>query len=246
MDINVVLNNPTGASDISLANRKLSLASSAVTTGTFPTLDYRFIDSATIITGVAETAGVWTVAFSAANDTTYKFAINQVVNGNPVTYIVSYTSDSSATAAEIAAAFVNQINAQTGLTSIQVTASGSGTPITLTADTGYPIFSVSAIQNMGTITNTVTGVAATGQGATLAAAGVSGATAGTTYTEYRISYYQEAAPQMDTRVLQGKNTLHFYVNQGDAQFAAFNTEMQDTLNALAAGVADPEIIAVGY
>lgn len=247
MDSNCVLNNPTGAADISLLDRKLSLTSSAVLVGTFPALDYRYIDGADIITGVAETSQVTTVAFTAANNTTYRFAINQIVNGNPVTYIVRYVSDSTATAAEIASAFVAQINAQTGATSIQVTASGAGTPITLTADSGYPTFTVQAIENIGTITNTVAGVIAAGQGATLAAKGVAGATSGTTYTEYRFNYYVSAAPQMDTFTLQGNNTLHLYVNQGDAQFAAFNTRMTEALQAYVPTTtdADPEAVAVG-
>lgn len=214
------------AADISYSNKTLTIS---VDNGTFPAMVYENVKSVTKVTGVAETSQVTNVTFTAANSTTYEFVITQSVgapNGAPATYIATYTSISSgATEQQIVDAMVNQINAQTGSTGIQITASdGGASTITLTAQTGYPFFTATAIQNT-TVSASVTGVSAKGIGADLAAAGISGATTGNTYTSYTFEYYDVEAAQMNTETKNGPNTHTLYVNQGDADFAAFDSRL---------------------
>lgn len=89
------------------------------------------------------------ISFTAANSTEYAFIITQVVNDQTVSVPIRYTSDASATAGEIASALVSLIN---GSSKLRVTASGSGTPITIVADAvsngGSAVFSVTVISNV--------------------------------------------------------------------------------------------------
>jgi hypothetical protein len=226
-DTNALINTvAASAADITYSNGNLTIA---VDNGTFPTMFVPNIKTFTKVTGVAETSQTSTVTFAAANSTLYELAISQEVgapNGAPATFIASYTSDSTATEQEIVDAFIDLINSQTGDTGIQVTATdGGASTITLTAQTGFPFFTATAITNM-TVAAGVTGVAEQGIGATLAADGVSGATSGTTYTTYIFEYFSSAAAQMGAELNAGLNTLTLYVNQGDADFAAFDTTLR--------------------
>lgn len=207
--------------DITYSNGNLNIA---VDSGTFPQMYVPQIESFTKITGVAETSQTSTVTYTVANSTTYEFTITQDVNAPnqaPVTYTATYTSDASATGAEIATNLVNQINAQTGDTGIKVTASGAASPLTLTADAGFPFFTAAAVSNV-TIAAGVTGVAAKGIGADLITAGVAGAVAGTTYTTYIFDFYSNQPAQMGAELNAGLNTMTLYVNQGDADFTQFD------------------------
>jgi hypothetical protein len=225
-DTNALINTvAASAGDISYSNGNLTIA---VDNGTFPTMFVPNIKTFTKTTGVAETSQTSTVTFTAANSTLYELAISQEVgapNGAPATFIASYTSDSTATEQEIVDAFIDLINSQTGDTGIQVTATdGGASTITLTAQTGFPFFTASAITNM-TVAAGVTGIAEQGIGATLAAEGISGAVSGTTYTTYIFEYFSSAAAQMGAELNAGLNTLTLYVNQGDADFAWFNAQL---------------------
>lgn len=92
--------------------------------------------------GKLETANVQTLTFTAANSTVYSFKVSQMVDRALKVVSFYYTSDATATAAEIAAAIVNTFNAQNAQNGIYVTASGSGSPVTLTGQSGYPLFTV--------------------------------------------------------------------------------------------------------
>jgi len=91
--------------------------------------------------GKLEQVNVQTGTVTAADSYDYYFKVRQVVNG--VLKVVSffYTSDASATQAEIVTAVKNTFNAQNAQDGIYVTASGS-TSITLTGQAGYPLFDV--------------------------------------------------------------------------------------------------------
>ncbi len=91
-----------------------------------------------ILKYLLESVYVASVSYSVANSTTYSMVIGQQVGDNFISETINYPSDSTATDAEIAAALVAAVNAS----QLQITATGSATPITLTADAGYPLFTV--------------------------------------------------------------------------------------------------------
>lgn len=146
---NAVLNTVAAtAGDITLAARKLNVAITTSTgSGAFPTMDYRFIESIRIQPSLVETLKVSTITFTAASNTDYSFSVTQAqtATGSPVTVMARYTSDSSGTAAEIAAGLNANINANSG--ALGVTISGASTTLTLTAVAGTPLYTVTAIEN---------------------------------------------------------------------------------------------------
>jgi hypothetical protein len=234
--------------DITYSNGNLNIA---VDSGTFPQMFVPQVDSFTKITGVAETSQTSTVTYAVANSTTYELVITQSINAPnqaPATYTASYTSDANATDAEIATNLVNQINAQTGETGIKVTASGAASPLTLTADAGFPFFTASAVSNV-TIAAGVTGVAAKGIGADLVTAGVAGAVVGTTYTTYIFDFYSNQPAQMGAELNAGLNTMTLYVNQGDADFGLFDAQLRAIINSekvtLISNSTSPRLFAIG-
>ncbi len=91
--------------------------------------------------GKLEQVNVQTGAVTAANSADYYFSVKQTVNGVDKIVNFFYTSDASATQAEIVTAVKNTFNAQNAQNGIFVTATGS-TSITLTAQAGYPLFTV--------------------------------------------------------------------------------------------------------
>ena len=139
-----ILNTVTGAADATITGGKVAFPN---VTG-FPVIDYLKIKDSvfnqstvyTPVTSVVFAAGCkralqeqsasFDIAFTAANNQTYAFTIEQVVNERLQVIPFSYTSDSTGSAAEIAGAFVSAINAAT---SLRVTASGAGTPVTVVA-----------------------------------------------------------------------------------------------------------------
>jgi len=231
------------AADITLVGRKLNVAITSVTgTPTFPTLDYINIVDEKTQAAVTEVLQTETITYVAANATKYRFSITQMVDGVLQSAIITYDSDASGTDAEIGQAIVDQVNAHTEL---RVTASNPASPVLLTAQAGYPTFTVAGATNVTPLV-TLAGVAAQGQGTTLAANGIVGAEAGQVYTKYEFSYNSDAGVQMQSSTLNGGNTHTLYVKEGAANFAAFNTRMGEVVNAFLAGTtdADPAAVAV--
>jgi len=103
--------------------------------------------------GRLEQVNVQTLSFTAANSTNYSFRVSQVVNGVLRIASFNYLSDATATAAEIAAAIVATFNAQVAQGSIFVTATGSGSPVTLTANEGFPLFTIYDVSSNITVAN---------------------------------------------------------------------------------------------
>lgn len=212
------------AADISFSAGTLTIS---VDARTFPSLVWDNVKSFSKTTGVAETLQTNTVTYTPANSTTYELSITQsagAANGAPTTVLCSYTSDATATDLEIATAFVNLINAQSEL-KVTCTDAGGANTITLTADAGYPFFTATAIAGMAVVAG-ATGVSAKGIGDDLITAGVSGAASGTTYTKYVFEYYVTTAPQMALKQDTGLSIHTLYVNQGDGDFAAFDTKLR--------------------
>ena len=124
-----VINSPQAASaDLDINGGVINVTT---VNNRFPAVVYDNLThlGAGVVTFVAEQLQVTTLVFSAANNTTYKFTLSQEIDGETRMQTFFYTSDANATTAEICAAFVAQVNAS----SFKVTASGSGSPITLTA-----------------------------------------------------------------------------------------------------------------
>lgn len=87
---------------------------------------------------------IFTVSFSATNNTVYSLVVSGIntQTGRSDSFTVSYTSDGTATLAEIADALVagaNNVN-------IDVTATGASSPVTLTSND--PSFNVSSVSNV--------------------------------------------------------------------------------------------------
>jgi len=91
--------------------------------------------------GKVETLSVQTGTVTAANEADYYFSVKQTVNGVDKIVNFFYTSDASGTQAEVVTAAINTFNAQNAQGGIYVTATGS-TTIILTAQAGYPLFTV--------------------------------------------------------------------------------------------------------
>lgn len=91
--------------------------------------------------GRVETLNVQTGTVTAANSADYYFSVKQTVNGVDKIVNFFYTSDATGTQAEVVTAAVNTFNAQNAQNGIFVVATGS-TTIILTAQAGYPLFTV--------------------------------------------------------------------------------------------------------
>lgn len=139
-------------------------------TNATPNLLNSQVDTNTIITDLSSevdkvagsTPGVLSVAFTAANNTPYYFElVQQKVDPfeQPSVVPISYNSDATATAAEIAAGILAQVNGYSLSNKLDVTATGSGTPVTLTATSQYPLISTQSPKNV-TVSTTTAGVAA--------------------------------------------------------------------------------------
>lgn len=108
-----------------------------------------------------------------------------------------------------------------------------------------------------TATTTATVVVAAqisqGVGATIAAAGITGATSGTQYTQYIFGYNQDAGVQMGSFTLNGGNVHTLYVAEGvtttvdkGTNFGNFDQRMREVASNFVASAttADPQSLAV--
>lgn len=221
-----VINSPQAASaDLDINGGVINVTT---VNNRFPAVVYDNLThlGAGVVTFVAEQLQVTTLVFSAANNTTYKFTLSQEVDGETKMQTFFYTSDANATTAEICAAFVAQVNAS----SFKVTASGSGSPITLTAQAGYPIFKVTLVANFTSQATGTAGIAAAYTGEQLLALGVEDAQAGTNYHYWKFTF---ANP------LPSNNTMAKAEEIGHSLYIADSANgdtLRDTLNAALKGL----------
>jgi hypothetical protein len=221
-----VINSPQAASaDLDINGGVINVTT---VNNRFPAVVYDNLThlGAGVVTFVAEQLQVTTLVFSAANNTTYKFTLSQEIDGETRMQTFFYTSDANATTAEICAAFVAQVNAS----SFKVTASGSGSPITLTAQAGYPIFKVTLVANFTSQATGTAGIAAAYTGAQLLALGVTDAAVGTNYHYWKFTF---ANP------LPSNNTLAKAEEIGHSLYIADSANgdtLRDTLNAALKGL----------
>ncbi len=221
-----VINSPAAASaDLDINGGVINVTT---VNNRFPAVVYDNIThlGAGVVTYVGETLQVTTVAFSASNNVTYKLTLTQEIDGETRNQTFFYTSDANASLAEICAAFVAQINNS----SFRVTASGSGSPLTLTAQAGYAKFVVTLVSNFTSQTTGTPGVYAAYTGAQLIAKGVEDAVAGTNYHYWKFTF---------ARPLPANNTLAKAEEIEHSLYIADTTNgdtLRDTLNAALKGL----------
>lgn len=221
-----ILNAPTAAAaGITISGRKLSIEST-------PGFTYPLISGYTKQAAVTEVLQISTVAFTAANNTTYRFNLQQMVDGFLKSLIVTYISDGSGTAAEIDAAFTAQITKE----GFKITPSGAGTPLTLTAQAGYPLFTIANIENTTVATGTA-GVEAKGTVAkvTLLIAGLNNTgtdllVSGNVYTQYQFVYGKPTTPSFNIIDRNTNLEIHdLFVNEGAAGYALFDVGLNTNI-----------------
>lgn len=129
------------AADFSLSAQNFSITGA-------PVIRYGDITSAGngFLYSLAATRARKSMAFTAANNTTYSFRVKQTVSGVDKNSLITYTSDSSGTAAEIIAAFSAQLTAL----GFDITVTGSSSPIILTGSSTNPLFTITDVANTAT------------------------------------------------------------------------------------------------
>lgn len=180
---------------------------------------YNAITKASITAAVAETLQVTTLTPVAANNSVYQFIIQQYNFSTGKTYTGTYTYTTAAsgdTATTIGDAFRSQINNDQN---IKIAATGT-TTLVLTAEAGFPVFTVTILQVGGGLTQATgtPGVVAKGTTAALALQGIT-VPAGNTYTTIHIEY----SPVTGMNIKDGvsvASVLDLYLEDGEADYAA--------------------------
>lgn len=206
---------------------------------------YNAVKKASVTAAVAETLQVTTLTPVAANNSVYQIMIQQYNFTTGVTYTGMYTYTTAAsgdTATTIGDAFRAQINNDQVL---KIAATGTTTLI-LTAEAGFPVFTVTILQLGGGLTQTTgtAGVVAVGTTAALALKGIT-VPAGKSYTTVHLEY----SPVTGMNIKDDVNlysVYDLYLDQADAQTAALVTVITNNINGLdnAGLVANPEAIAI--
>ena len=234
------------AADLSIAARVLGITGA-------PRLNYPSIASMVQTNYNAETLQIATVAYTVANNTTYSFSLKQIVNGNILHDTVTYTSDSNATAAEIAAAISNIVTAR----GFKITPSGVASPVTLTAQAGYPVFTIVGILNTTVVVGTP-GVEANGTAAKVTAlvAGLNATSSVAisstgTYRQYAFTFEDAMSASFGVVGREAARQHWLFVDESATNFAAFNIGLvTNVLNGytINLGVAnttvEPEVFSV--
>jgi hypothetical protein len=174
------------AASAAIANRQITFPSASPAGPVIKFLDSKYPVKKTVYS--AEVLGQATVSWTVANNTTYSFVVKQKIGAQESIVPFSYTSDATATEAEIDAAITavfTQLIASGVLKIAAVNVSGTNTAV-FTALAGYPELTVIAGQNT-TVGSVTVGKKAVNAGADLVAAGVPNAEAGSTYTSYEFT-----------------------------------------------------------
>lgn len=176
----------------------------------------------------AEVLQIDTAAVTASNSTQYAFNVlcHSTIDGREKLFQVPpFTTDATATTTEISTVIVNTLK-QFGDITVTPALSGSAPNevFTLTAKTGYPIFtSKAASTSAGVITMTTSpaGVLGNGSGALIAAGNESSPDIITTnnYSTYYISYRDPAVVKTRNEEFESVSQLLLYVNEAATNFA---------------------------
>lgn len=153
---NVILNTIAAAhADLTLVNRIVHLANWDPAGNAWIDMVYPDIEvlpeRPVILPSLHEIVEKQTFTFVAANDTDYSFVINQQQpDGSTIAFPIKvHSAVTGATAATIATQINYAISSKAGA-GLEVTSSGGGTVITIIANAGYPIFTISNAVN-GTV-----------------------------------------------------------------------------------------------
>jgi len=157
---NSVINTmPSGAADVTLAARNLSLSTTDGTT--FPTLKYPLIDSVEVLPSLVEQVYLERITFAATNNQTYAFTLTQKLQdfplnqgpggalGKPLTARIQFISDATATLTEIGTALKAAVNAHTEFNLTAAYTPGDAfITVTATAGKGAALFTSSNLLNV--------------------------------------------------------------------------------------------------
>jgi hypothetical protein len=182
--------------------------------------------------GAAAVARVQTVTVTApaSAGTDYSFQITQMIGSEYKTSFVSYESVAGDTAITVATALASVASALISAGSIQLaSAANSGTNVvTLTGSTANPIF-VAEVLDAGSglvVATSAAGNEAFGVGSDLIAEGITGISAqpvSTNVYSLAIVNYYSSAISLNAQERNIEQQLYIYVNDGDADAAAFFT-----------------------
>jgi hypothetical protein len=179
-----VINSPQAASaDLDINGGVINVTT---VNNRFPAVVYDNIThlGAGVVTYQAEVLQITGVTFSASNNVTYVLSISQQIDGEVRSRRFFHTASSNASVGEIASSFVTQINTS----DLHITASGAGSPITLTAQAGYPIFVVTLNTAFTSQSTSQAGKFGAYTGAQLIAMGVTDAAVGTNYHYWKFTF----------------------------------------------------------
>lgn len=179
---------------------------------------YNAITKASITPSVAETLQVTTLTPVAAANSVYTIMIQQYNFSTGKTYTAFYTYTTAAsgdTATTIGDSFRSQINNDQN---IKVAATGTTTLI-LTAEAGFPVFTVTILSVGGGLTQSTgtAGVVAVGTKAALALKGIT--VSGTAYTTVHLEYSPVTGQNIKDGVAVA-SVLDLYLNASDGDLAA--------------------------
>ena len=211
---------------------------------------YKEISKGSITDAVTEVLQETQLAFGATNNSVYQFMIQQ---WNPytqktMTQMFTYTSDSTATTAEVYGYFKAAVDAAVAAGQLFLTTTTSASPnLIMKGIANYPAFTITIIQQPAsgiTPTYTTAGVVAVGTTAALALQGItvpSGKSYWTVYLEY--------APLNGLNVkepISVSSNYTLYIDKADAQTAALAVVIGNNLDGKdnAGTVANPEAIAI--
>jgi len=175
---------------------------------------YNAITKASITSPVAEVPQVTTLTPIAAANSVYTIMIQQYNFSTGRTYTAQYTYTTAAagdTPTTICNAFRSQINSDQN---IKIDATGAATLI-LTADAGFPVFTVTILSVGGGLTQALTpgtGVVAVGTTAALALQGIT--VTGADYTTCHIEYSPVSGQNIKDGVAVA-SVIDIYVNDAD-------------------------------
>lgn len=179
---------------------------------------YNAITKASITTSVAEVLQVTTLTPVAAANSVYTIMIQQYNFSTGRTYTAQYTYTTAAagdTATTIGDAFRSQINNDQN---IKIAATGTTTLI-LTAEAGFPVFTVTILQVGGGLTQATgtPGVVAVGTPAALALEGITVPSANL-YTTVHIEYSPVTGQNIKDPVAVS-SVLDLYLEEGATDYA---------------------------
>jgi hypothetical protein len=136
-----------------------------------------------------------------------------------MTQTFTYTSDSTATLAEIVSGLKTQIDAATAAGQLFITTGGASPNITLTAVAGYATFTVTVIQGDMTASITTPGVVAVGTPAALALKGITVNPSIPLWTTVHLEYAPVTGQNIKDPVAVN-SVFDLYLSQSDGDYAA--------------------------